>query len=59
MMASRPVRSGCMTCSAWCSTCSRARTPTALHSMYEELGAYGTSASIIVDDFDSVIHHPR
>ena len=46
-----------MTCSAWCSTCSRARTPTALHSMYEELGAYGTSASIIVDDFDSVIHH--
>ena len=35
----------------------RSNTYRALHSMYEELGAYGTSASIIVDDFDSVIHH--
>ena len=35
----------------------RSNTYRALHSMYEELGAYGTSASIIVDDFDSVIHN--
>jgi len=29
----------------------------ALHSMYEELGAFGTSASIVVPDYDNVIHH--
>ena len=29
----------------------------ALHSMYEELGAFGTAASIVVPDFQSVIHH--
>lgn len=29
----------------------------ALHSMYEELGAFGTAASIILPDFDNVIHH--
>lgn len=28
----------------------------ALHTAYEELGAYGTSATIILDDFDRVIH---
>lgn len=27
-----------------------------LHSMYEELGCFGTSVSIIADDFDNVIH---
>lgn len=29
----------------------------ALHSMYEELGGFGTAASIMVPDFRSVIHH--
>ncbi|THF64322.1 portal protein [Pseudothauera rhizosphaerae] len=29
----------------------------ALHSIYEELGAFGTAATIVADDFDSVIHH--
>jgi hypothetical protein len=28
-----------------------------LHAIYEELGAFGTSTSIMLDDFDSVIHH--
>jgi len=29
----------------------------ALHSMYEELGAYGTASSIVMDDYDDVIRH--
>jgi hypothetical protein len=30
-----------------------------LHSMYEELGAFGTSAALIADDYKNVIHlHP-
>lgn len=29
----------------------------ALHSTYEELGGFGTAASIMVPDFKSVIHH--
>ena len=29
----------------------------ALHMMYEELGAFGTSAGVLMDDYDSVIHH--
>lgn len=30
-----------------------------LHQMYEELGAFGTNAALIADDFDNVIHlHP-
>lgn len=29
----------------------------ALHSIYEELGAFGTSASIMLPDFDNVVHH--
>lgn len=28
-----------------------------LHQMYEELGAFGTAASFVMDDFDNVIHH--
>ncbi len=28
-----------------------------LHHMYEEQGAFGTAATIVVDDFDRVIHH--
>lgn len=28
----------------------------ALHTAYEEMGAFGTSATIILDDFDRVIH---
>lgn len=35
----------------------RSNTYRALHTMYEELAAYGTAASIVVPDFDSVIHH--
>lgn len=31
----------------------------ALHSMYEELGAFGTASAIVAPDFDNVIHlHP-
>lgn len=29
----------------------------ALHSQYEELGAFGTAADIILDDFDNVMHN--
>ncbi len=30
-----------------------------LHSMYEELGTFGTSATIMAEDFDTIIHgHP-
>jgi hypothetical protein len=37
----------------------KSNTYRALHSMYEELGAFGTAANFIEDDFDSVIHmHP-
>lgn len=35
----------------------KSNTYNALHSMYEELGAFATAASIIEDDFDNVIHH--
>lgn len=35
----------------------KSNTYRALHSMYEELGAFGTASSIVLDDFDSVIHH--
>lgn len=36
---------------------SKSNTYRALHSMYEELGAFGTSSSIVLADFDNVIHH--
>jgi hypothetical protein len=35
----------------------RSNTYRALHSMYEELGAFGTAASIMVPDYKGVIHH--
>lgn len=35
----------------------RSNTYRALHSMYEELGAFGTAASIVLPDFRDVIHH--
>jgi hypothetical protein len=35
----------------------RSNTYRALHSMYEELGAFGTAASIVVPDFKNIIHH--
>jgi hypothetical protein len=35
----------------------RSNTYRALHSLYEELGCYGTGASIIVDDYEDVIRH--
>ena len=35
----------------------RSNTYRALHSMYEELGAFGTSCSIVMPDFKNVIHH--
>lgn len=28
-----------------------------LHTMYEELGLFGTAASIVLPDFDNVLHH--
>jgi hypothetical protein len=35
----------------------RSNTYRALHQVYEELAAFGTSASIILPDYNSVIHH--
>jgi len=35
----------------------RSNTYRTLHKMYEELGAFGTSVSIVLFDFDNVIHH--
>ena len=35
----------------------KSNTYRALHSMYEELGAFGTASSIVLADFDTVIHH--
>lgn len=35
----------------------RSNTYRALHSMYEELGAFGTACSIVMPDFKNVIHH--
>jgi hypothetical protein len=36
---------------------SRSNTYRSLHMLYEELGLYGTAASIVLDDFEDVIHH--
>jgi hypothetical protein len=36
---------------------SRSNTYRSLHMLYEELGCYGTAASIVLDDFEDVIHH--
>lgn len=36
---------------------SHSNTYRALHQMYEELGLFGTAASIVLTDFDNVIHH--
>lgn len=35
----------------------RSNTYRALHSIYEELGAFGTAASIVTPDYQNVIHH--
>lgn len=35
----------------------RSNTYRALHQIYEELGAFGTAVSIVLPDFDNVIHH--
>jgi hypothetical protein len=35
----------------------RSNTYRAFHSMYGELGAFGTGVSIIADDFENVLHH--
>ena len=35
----------------------KANTYRALHSMYEELGAFGTASAIVLPDFRNVIHH--
>lgn len=35
----------------------KSNTYRALHQIYEELGAFGTASSIILPDFDTVIHH--
>jgi hypothetical protein len=35
----------------------KSNTYRALHQLYEELGAFGTGASIVLPSFDSVIHH--
>ena len=35
----------------------RSNTYRALHSLYEELGAFGTAATVVLDDFETVLHH--
>lgn len=35
----------------------KSNTYLALHASYEELGAFGTASSIVLPDFDNVIHH--
>lgn len=35
----------------------KSNTYRALHQLYEEMGAFGTSASIVLPDFNTVIHH--
>lgn len=35
----------------------KSNTYRALHGMYEELGAFGTAASLVMPDFKNVIHH--
>ena len=35
----------------------KSNTYRALHTMYEELGAFGTAVSIVLPDFNNVIHH--
>lgn len=35
----------------------KSNTYRALHSMYEELGAFGTASTIVLADYTSVIHH--
>lgn len=35
----------------------KSNTYRSLHMMYEELGAFGTAASIVLPDYDRVIHH--
>ena len=35
----------------------KSNTYRALHSTYEELGVFGTSAKVVMDDFKNVIHH--
>jgi len=35
----------------------RSNTYRALHGMYEELGAFGTAACVVAEDFNTVIHH--
>src|SRR5512144_2734180 len=35
----------------------RSNTYRALHGMYEELGAFGTAACVVAEDYNTVIHH--
>lgn len=35
----------------------RSNTYNTLHSMYEELGGYGVAASIVLPDYENIIHH--
>ena len=35
----------------------KSNTYRALHTMYEELGAFGTASSIVLPDYNNVIHH--
>lgn len=35
----------------------RSNTYRALHSLYEELGSFGTGATVVLDDFETVLHH--
>jgi hypothetical protein len=35
----------------------RSNTYNSLHSLYEEMGAFGTAAAVVLPDFQNVIHH--
>ncbi|WP_082321878.1 portal protein [Variovorax paradoxus] len=51
--------------SLWCGQVTRlilrvfaqSNTYRSLHSMYEELGAFGTAAAIVLPDYQSIVHH--
>lgn len=36
---------------------SKSNTYRALHQMYQELGAFGTACSIVMEDYNNIIHH--
>jgi hypothetical protein len=58
LMKSQPVKVWLQQCRDLMLTIfNKSNTYLTLHSMYQDLGCFGTSASIMMDDFNSVISH--